>query len=89
MGMVVAIGLVVDDAIIVVESVERHIEEGMSPKDASLKAMEEVGGPVMASRSCSRRCFSRLFSYPESRGGFTNSLPSLSQYRCFCPPSMP
>ena len=48
MGMVVAIGLVVDDAIIVVESVERHIEEGMSPKDASLKAMDEVAGPVMA-----------------------------------------
>ena len=48
MGMVVAIGLVVDDAIIVVESVERHIEEGLSPKDASLRAMEEVAGPVMA-----------------------------------------
>jgi hydrophobic/amphiphilic exporter-1 (mainly G- bacteria), HAE1 family len=48
MGMVVAIGLVVDDAIIVVESVERHIEEGMPPKDASLRAMEEVAGPVMA-----------------------------------------
>ena len=48
MGMVVAIGLVVDDAIIVVESVERHIEEGMSPKDATLKAMDEVAGPVVA-----------------------------------------
>jgi hydrophobic/amphiphilic exporter-1 (mainly G- bacteria), HAE1 family len=48
MGMVVAIGLVVDDAIIVVEAVQRHIEEGMLPKDASLKAMDEVAGPVMA-----------------------------------------
>ena len=48
MGMVVAIGLVVDDAIVVVEAVQRHIEEGMSPKDASLKAMDEVAGPVMA-----------------------------------------
>ena len=48
MGMVVAIGLVVDDAIVVVEAVERHIEEGMSPRDASLKAMSEVAGPVMA-----------------------------------------
>ncbi|HVN95661.1 MAG TPA: efflux RND transporter permease subunit, partial [Syntrophorhabdaceae bacterium] len=47
-GLVLAIGLVVDDAIIVVEAVERHIEEGLSPKDASLKAMEEVAGPVMA-----------------------------------------
>jgi hydrophobic/amphiphilic exporter-1 (mainly G- bacteria), HAE1 family len=47
-GLVLAIGLVVDDAIVVVEAVERHIEEGLSPKEASLKAMEEVSGPVMA-----------------------------------------
>src|SRR5208283_5320925 len=47
-GLVLAIGLVVDDAIIVVEAVERHIEEGLSPKAASLKAMEEVSGPVVA-----------------------------------------
>jgi len=47
-GLVLAIGLVVDDAIIVVEAVERHIEEGLSPKEASLRAMEEVAGPVMA-----------------------------------------
>ena len=47
-GLVLAIGLVVDDAIIVVEAVERHIEEGLSPKEAALKAMEEVSGPVMA-----------------------------------------
>ena len=43
-----AIGLVVDDAIVVVEAVERHIEEGMTPKDAAVKAMEEVAGPVVA-----------------------------------------
>jgi HAE1 family hydrophobic/amphiphilic exporter-1 len=47
-GLVLAIGLVVDDAIIVVEAVEHHIDEGMSPRDASIKAMEEVGGPVVA-----------------------------------------
>jgi len=47
-GLVLAIGLVVDDAIVVVEAVERHIEEGLSPKEASLKAMQEVSGPVMA-----------------------------------------
>ncbi|MGZ3512738.1 MAG: efflux RND transporter permease subunit [Thermodesulfobacteriota bacterium] len=47
-GLVLAIGLVVDDAIVVVEAVERHIEEGLSPREASLKAMEEVSGPVMA-----------------------------------------
>src|SRR5579872_3264813 len=47
-GLVLAIGLVVDDAIVVVEAVEHHIEEGLSPKDATLKAMEEVAGPVVA-----------------------------------------
>ena len=47
-GLVLAIGLVVDDAIIVVEAVEHHIEEGMDPKAATDKAMEEVGGPVVA-----------------------------------------
>jgi HAE1 family hydrophobic/amphiphilic exporter-1 len=46
-GLVLAIGLVVDDAIVVVEAVERHVEEGMSPRDATLKAMEEVSGPVI------------------------------------------
>ena len=47
-GLVLAIGLVVDDAIVVVEAVEHHIEHGLSPKDASVKAMEEVSGPVIA-----------------------------------------
>src|ERR1700739_4805457 len=46
-GLVLAIGLVVDDAIVVVEGVERHIEEGMTPKAAALKAMEELSGPVV------------------------------------------
>src|SRR5437764_52298 len=47
-GLVLAIGLVVDDAIVVVEAVEHHIEHGMSPHDATIKAMEEVSGPVIA-----------------------------------------
>lgn len=46
-GLVLAIGLVVDDAIVVVEAVEHHIEEGMSPRDATLQAMREVSGPVI------------------------------------------
>jgi len=46
-GLVLAIGLVVDDAIVVVEGVERHIEEGMTPKAGALKAMEELSGPVV------------------------------------------
>ena len=47
-GLVLAIGLVVDDAIVVVEAVEHHIEEGMAPRDATLQAMREVSGPVVA-----------------------------------------
>ncbi len=47
-GLVLAIGLVVDDAIVVVEAVEHHIEEGMSPRDATSLAMREVQGPVIA-----------------------------------------
>ncbi|HEY6453060.1 MAG TPA: multidrug efflux RND transporter permease subunit [Steroidobacteraceae bacterium] len=46
-GLVLAIGLVVDDAIVVVESVARHIEEGLAAKAAALKAMEEISGPVI------------------------------------------
>jgi HAE1 family hydrophobic/amphiphilic exporter-1 len=46
-GLVLAIGLVVDDAIVVVEGVQRHIEEGLPPKDAARKAMEELTGPVI------------------------------------------
>ena len=45
--MILAIGLVVDDAIVVVEAVEHHIEHGLSPRDATFKAMEEVSGPVV------------------------------------------
>src|SRR6266852_771454 len=47
-GLVLAIGIVVDDAIVVVEGVQRHIEEGLAPKDAARKAMEELSGPVVA-----------------------------------------
>jgi hydrophobic/amphiphilic exporter-1 (mainly G- bacteria), HAE1 family len=48
LGMVLAIGLVVDDAIVVVEAVMHHIEKGLSPKEATRKAMKEVAGPVVA-----------------------------------------
>ena len=47
-GLVLAIGIVVDDAIVVVEAVEHHIEHGMAPKEATIRAMEQVSGPVIA-----------------------------------------
>jgi hydrophobe/amphiphile efflux-1 (HAE1) family protein len=47
-GMVLAIGIVVDDAIVVVENVERNIEEGLPPREATYRAMEEVSGPIVA-----------------------------------------
>ena len=47
-GLVLAIGIVVDDAIVVVENVERNIEEGLSPRQATYKAMQEVSGPIIA-----------------------------------------
>src|SRR6266511_2992747 len=46
-GLVLAIGLVVDDAIVVVEAVEHHIEEGLSPREATIRAMKDVSGPVI------------------------------------------
>ena len=48
LALVLAIGLVVDDAIIVVESVNRHLEEGMRPRDAAMKAARDLGGPIVA-----------------------------------------
>ncbi|HEY7313847.1 MAG TPA: multidrug efflux RND transporter permease subunit [Gemmataceae bacterium] len=47
-GLVLAIGIVVDDAIVVVEAVEHHIEMGLAPREATIKAMEQVSGPVVA-----------------------------------------
>ncbi len=47
-GLVLAVGIVVDDAIVVVENVERNIENGLSPRDATIKAMQEVTGPIIA-----------------------------------------
>ena len=47
-GLVLAIGIVVDDAIVVVEAVEHHVEHGMAPREATVRAMDEVSGPVIA-----------------------------------------
>ena len=56
-GLVLAIGLVVDDAIVVVEAVEHHIEEGLSPREATLQAMREVSAPVIGIALILASCF--------------------------------
>ena len=58
-ALVLAIGIVVDDAIVVVENVERNIEDGLSPRDATYRAMREVSGPIIAIARCSSRCSCR------------------------------
>ena len=71
-GMVLAIGIVVDDAIVVVENVERNIALGMTPRDAAHGTMDEVGtAPSSPSRSCSARCSSRRPSFPASPASST------------------
>ena len=72
-GLVLAIGLVVDDAIVVVEAVEHHIEQGLAPREATLKAMDEVSGPVVASRWSCPRSSSRSRSSAASRAACTSS----------------
>lgn len=70
LGMVLAIGIVVDDAIVVVEAVMHHIEHGMQQKEATLKAMEEVSGPVIAIALV----LSAVFIPVAFLGGITGSL---------------
>jgi len=70
---------VVDDAIVVVEAVERHIEDGMTPKDAALKAMEEISGPVVGIALV----LSAVFIPHRFIPGITGRLLSAnSQYHC-------
>ncbi|KAB2639741.1 MAG: efflux RND transporter permease subunit [Verrucomicrobia bacterium] len=68
-GLVLAIGLVVDDAIVVVEAVEKHIEEGLSPKDAAAKAMEQVTGPLVATALILSAVFIPTVFLPGITGG--------------------
>ena len=78
-GLVLAIGLVVDDAIVVVECVERHIEEGMPPKDAAFKAMEEVSGPGHGYRS---GALGGLYPYGVHPRNYGQALPAICGNHC-------
>ncbi|WP_312798172.1 efflux RND transporter permease subunit [Tianweitania sp.] len=70
LAMVLAIGLVVDDAIVVVENIHRHIEEGMEPRDAAFKGMREITGPIVAMTITLAAVFAPL----AFTGGLTGSL---------------
>lgn len=70
LAMVLAIGLVVDDAIVVVENIHRHIEEGMTPKQASFVGMKEIAGPVVAMTITLAAVFAPLLF----TGGLTGAL---------------
>jgi multidrug efflux pump len=70
LAMVLAIGLVVDDAIVVVENVHRHIEEGLEPREAAFKGMREITGPVIAMTITLAAVFAPL----AFTGGLTGSL---------------
>ncbi len=72
-GLVLAIGLVVDDAIVVVEAIELHIEEGLSPRDAAFAAMKQVSGPVVAIALILSPSSSRRSSSPASRAPCTSN----------------
>jgi len=86
--VVLAIGLVVDDAIVVVEGVQRHIEEGLAPKDAARKAMEELSGPVVAIALVLSSVFVPTAFIPGITGRLYQQLPSPSPSRWSSPPLM-
>lgn len=72
LGMVLAIGLVVDDAIVVVENVERQLEEGLEPMPAALKAMSEVTGPIIATTAVLMAVFIPVAFIPGVSGRLYN-----------------
>jgi len=87
-GLVLAIGLVVDDAIVVVEAVERHIEEGLLPKDAALKAMQEISGPVVGIALVLSAVFVPTAFIPGITGRLYQQFAVPSLFRCCCRHSM-
>ena len=74
-GLVVALGLVVDDSIVVVENIERHIREGMNRVDAAIAATKEIGIPVVGCTVVLLLAFLPLANLPGGPGLFIRSLP--------------
>ncbi len=93
-GLVLAIGLVVDDAIVVVEGVQRHIEEGLNPKDAARKAMEELSGPVIGIALVLSSVFVPTAFHPGNHGKALSAIRSHHRHlggslRVQCPHAQP
>jgi HAE1 family hydrophobic/amphiphilic exporter-1 len=86
-GLVLAIGIVVDDAIVVVENVERNLRNGMSPRDAAHETMDEVGGALIAIAVVLSAVFIRPPSSPASPASSSASSPSPSRRRPSSPAS--
>jgi len=75
-GLILAIGVVVDDAIVVVENVERYLDEGLSPRDATRRTMKEVGGALIATPLGGIAAFMALPLYPPSAADDTQCVRS-------------
>ena len=75
LGLVLAIGIVVDDAIVVVEAVEHHMAEGLARRDATIKAMSEVAAPIVAITTVLSCVFIPTAFLPGLTGSFTGSSP--------------
>jgi HAE1 family hydrophobic/amphiphilic exporter-1 len=88
-GLVLAIGIVVDDAIVVVEAVQHHIERGSSPREATVQAMKEVSGPVIAVTLVLCAVFVPVAFMGASRAGSTSSSRSPSRSPSSSRPSTP
>ena len=88
-GLVLAIGIVVDDAIVVLENIERMMAKGYDPRTAAIKAMDEVTGPIIAVGLVLCACSCRARSSAASRASSSASSPSPSPYRPSSRPSTP
>ncbi len=88
-GLVLSIGIVVDDAIVVVENVERHIALGETPKQAARKAMDEVTGPIIAITSVLSAVFIPPHFCPACKVSSIANSPLQSQFRPSCRQSTP
>ena len=88
-GLVLAIGIVVDDAIVVLENIERWLDKGLPVREATIKAMDEITGPILAITLVLSSVLLPSAFLEGITGQFFRQLRSRSRCRCSCRPSMP